>query len=362
MRIQSSAVSLDSSRSYEEFWSQNVAVSKWNSATGAITSTTAKSSSANQQNDFVSDATSSDSSGTFQDTLTDLKNRFEETQSVRVSQLQDKLQSMDRMRKGMIDYLIQILFHQQMPVDDMADTTSTSSYGFSGYGALQAGSGSGGRYESSFYYSESEYTSLDAKASVVTSDGRTIDVNMTLELSRTFVESTSQIIDYGSPMLCDPLVINLDTPSAQVSDQKFFFDLDCDGNEEEISNLKAGSGFLALDKNSDGIINDGSELFGTSSGNGFADLAKYDQDGNGWIDEADEIFDQLRIWTRDANGEDHLCALGKAGVGAIYLGSSSTDFSLKDASNNTNAVIRSTGLFLYESGRSGTVQQLDLAQ
>lgn len=361
MRIQSSAVSLDSSRSYEEFWSQNVAVLKWNSATGAVTSANAQASSANQQNGPVSDATSSDSSGTFQDTLTDLKNRFEETQSVRVSQLQDKLQSMDRMRKSMIDYLIQMLFNKQIPVDD-TNSTSADSYGFDGYSALQAGSGSGGHYESSFYYSESEYTAFDAKASVVTSDGRTIDVNMTLELSRTFVESTSQIIDYGSPMLCDPLVINLDTPSAQVSDQKFFFDLYCDGNEEEISRLEAGSGFLALDKNSDGIINDGSELFGTSSGNGFSDLAKYDQDGNGWIDEADDIFDQLRIWTKDANGEDKLCALGKAGVGAIYLGSSSTDFSLKNAQNNTNGVIRSTGLFLYENGGSGTMQQLDLAK
>lgn len=361
MRIQSSAVSLDSSRSYEEFWSQNVAVLKWNSATGAVTSANAQASSANQQNGPVSDATSRDSSGTFQDTLTDLKNRFEETQSVRVSQLQDKLQSMDRMRKSMIDYLIQMLFNKQIPVDD-TNSTSADSYGLDGYSALQAGSGSGGHYESSFYYSESEYTAFDAKASVVTSDGHTIDVNMTLELSRTFVESTSQIIDYGSPMLCDPLVINLDTPSDQVSDQKFFFDLDCDGNEEEISRLEAGSGFLALDKNSDGIINDGSELFGTSSGNGFSDLAKYDQDGNGWIDEADDIFDQLRIWTKDANGEDKLCALGKAGVGAIYLGSSSTDFSLKNAQNNTNGVIRSTGLFLYENGGSGTMQQLDLAK
>lgn len=361
MRIQSSAVSLDSSRSYEEFWSQNVSVLKWNASTGAITNIAAKASSSQTQDGPISDATSSDSSGTFQDTLTDLKNRFEETQSVRVSQLQDKLQSMDRMRKNMIDYLIQMLFNKKMPFDDMANDTSDS-YNFDGYGALQAGSGSGGHYESSFYYSESEYTSLDAKASVVTSDGRTIDVNMTLELSRSFVESTSQIIDYGAPMLCDPLVINLDVPSAQVSDQKFLFDLDCDGNEEEISKLNAGSGFLALDKNSDGVINDGSELFGTASGNGFADLAKYDQDGNGWIDEADDIFDQLRIWTKDANGEDKLCALGKAGVGAIYLGSSSTDFSLKNAQNNTNGVIRSTGLFLYENGNSGTVQQLDLAK
>ena len=130
---------------------------------------------------------------------------------------------------------------------------------------------------------------------------------------------------------------------------------------EYISQLSAGSGYLALDKNGDGEINDGSELFGTASGDGFADLAQYDSDGNGWIDEADEIFDKLRIWSVDASGESTLIGLGKAGVGAIYLGSSDTEFSLNDMHNNTNAVIRKTGMFLYENGMAGTVQQLDLA-
>ena len=140
------------------------------------------------------------------------------------------------------------------------------------------------------------------------------------------------------------------------------FDLDADGNEEEISMLESGSGYLAFDKNGDGIINDGSELFGTSNGNGFADLAQYDKDGNGWIDEADEIFDKLRIWVKDADGNDNLMSLSETGVGAIYLGSRDTDFSLNNLSDNhTNGVIRKTGMFLYENGQTGTMQQLDLA-
>ncbi len=129
------------------------------------------------------------------------------------------------------------------------------------------------------------------------------------------------------------------------------------------SKLGAGSGFLALDKNGDGIINDGSELFGALTGNGFAELAKYDQDGNGWIDEADEIFNKLLIWQKDEQGNDVLRGLGAAGVGAIYLGSANTNFSLNSATDNhTNAVIRQTGMFLYENGESGTMQQVDFAQ
>ena len=83
----------------------------------------------------------------------------------------------------------------------------------------------------------------------------------------------------------------------------------------------------------------------------------------GWIDENDPIFDKLRIWTKDANGKDILCALGKAGVGAIYLGNAQTDFSLNSSrDNSTNALIRKTGIFLYENGSCGTVQHVDLAK
>ena len=165
-----------------------------------------------------------------------------------------------------------------------------------------------------------------------------------------------------SVILTDPLVINLESNSASVTDQKFFFDLDSDGKEEQISQLGAGSGFLAYDKNGDGIVNDGSELFGTKSGDGFADLADYDEDGNGWIDENDDIFQKLKVWTKDAEGNDKLLDLKEANVGAIYLGSADTQMHLNDAyTNQTNAVIRKTGVFLRESGEVGTIQHVDLA-
>ena len=55
-------------------------------------------------------------------------------------------------------------------------------------------------------------------------------------------------------------------------------------------------------------------------------------------------------------------SLSETGVGAIYLGSRDTDFSLNNLSDNhTNGVIRKTGMFLYENGQTGTMQQLDLA-
>lgn len=232
------------------------------------------------------------------------------------------------------------------------------------------GGGSGGNisYQSyemtnQYYYSESESTSFSVDGVVRTADGREIDFNLELSMSRSFSQYYEEHYEYNQIQYTDPLVINLDGNIAELSDQKFFFDLDCDGEMEEISSLGAGSGFLSLDLNGDGIINDGSELFGTQSGNGFADLAKYDVDGNGWIDENDPIFEKLTIWTKDENGNDVLYKLKDVGIGAIYLRSAATEFSLNSAKDNSNnGVIRSTGIFLYENGGVGTMQHLDLAR
>lgn len=283
----------------------------------------------------------------------DLFDRFRSSQSVsgtqRVSR-SDSLQNLIKIREQTLNYLLNLLLGK--------DTRSGSS-------ALSQISGlnqpSGGQYTAEFYYEENETTSFSTDGVVKTSDGREISFNVELTMSRSFTQYTSQTIDFGTPRLMDPLVINLDAPAADVKDQKFFFDLDADGHDEAISRLGAGSGFLALDKNGDGQINDGSELFGALSGDGFADLAKYDHDGNGWIDEADDIFDKLLIWSKDANGNDQLVGLGKAGVGAIYLGAQNTQFSMNNAHNEVNAMVRQTGMFLYENGGIGTIQQLDLA-
>ncbi len=211
------------------------------------------------------------------------------------------------------------------------------------------------------FFAETEHTAYEAKGVAKTADGREISFGVTVEMSRGFCQRY-ETLTQETLTLCDPLVINLDSNTASVSDMKFLFDLDADGEEEEMSFAGKGSGFIALDKNGDGKINDGSELFGTKSGDGFADLAAYDEDGNGWIDEADSIYKDLRVWTKDENGNDILMDLKSADVGALYLGNASTEFSLNEMeTNKTNGVIRSTGVYLKESGGVGTMQHVDLA-
>ncbi len=162
--------------------------------------------------------------------------------------------------------------------------------------------------------------------------------------------------------MIDPLVIKLDNAPMEIPDQKFYFDLDCDGEEEEISKAMKGAGYLALDLNGDGVINNGRELFGPSTGNGFKELAQYDEDGNGWIDENDSIFEKLRIWTMDENGKAELYGLKKSDVGAIYLGKVNTNFYSYNNEHIAQGAIRETGVFLRESnGSAGAIMHIDLA-
>ncbi len=210
-------------------------------------------------------------------------------------------------------------------------------------------------------YTEQETLNVASQGVITTEDGQEISFMMELEMAREFELEENFASEFESRTMIDPLVINLDGGSAGLSSGSFTFDLDADGATEEISFARQGSGFLALDKNADGQINDGSELFGTQGQNGFSDLAQYDEDGNRWIDENDAIFDELKIWTRDEQGNDQLLSLREAGVGAIYLGSTSSTFELKDDQNNSLGEIKRTGVFLMEDGAVGSIQELDLA-
>lgn len=207
---------------------------------------------------------------------------------------------------------------------------------------------------------EEESTTFEGKGTALTEDGRSIDFNLSFSLSSRLTEYAGMSVSSAVNMI-DPLVINVGKEITHISDQNFFFDLDCDGIDEKISAPSAGSGFLTYDKNGDGIINDGSELFGARSGNGFKDLSAYDSDNNGWIDESDEIYGKLQIWLRNEDGTDTLMSLKEADVGAIYLGSASTEFAERNSSLVMAGMLRASGIFLRESGGVGTVQQLDLA-
>lgn len=208
-------------------------------------------------------------------------------------------------------------------------------------------------------YREEESTSFFADGKVTTADGRKIDLSYQMNLDHRYFRKDQFVHKEKGYVLIDPLVINLDTTIPRISDIRIDFDLNADGKNENIQILEKGSGFLSLDKNGDGIINDGSELFGPSTGNGFMELSEYDNDRNLWIDENDPIYDELTIWAGDEEGQMQLTRLKDAGIGAIYLPNVSTSFGLKDEENDLEARIKNSSVALNEDGSVSSIQEMD---
>ncbi|MGE5254362.1 MAG: hypothetical protein ACM3N7_10390 [Planctomycetaceae bacterium] len=220
--------------------------------------------------------------------------------------------------------------------------------------------GWGVRYEMHETCAEKEETVFRAGGIVRTADGQEIRFALDLKMSREFVQSTDVRFAAGDATPIDPLVINFSGTAAQLADQTFAFDLDADGKEEEVPLLAGGSGILVFDRNQDGKVNDGTELFGPSTGNAFAELAAYDGNGDRWVDESEAIYRSLFVRTRDAEGNDSLQGLKEAGVGALYVSSADSPFALKDSENSLCGQIVRTGIFLQENGGAGTLQQLNV--
>ncbi|MBV7534453.1 carboxypeptidase regulatory-like domain-containing protein [Duganella sp. sic0402] len=115
------------------------------------------------------------------------------------------------------------------------------------------------------------------------------------------------------------------------------FDLLGTGKAIQSGWLSKGDGFLAIDRNGNGAIDDISELFGgASKGSGFAKLASYDSNGDGVVDAHDADFASLLIW-QDANSDGktdagELMTLTQAGV--ISLTVAHTELPFLDANNN----------------------------
>ncbi|MBP9218342.1 MAG: hypothetical protein KBD39_02875 [Sterolibacterium sp.] len=292
------------------------------------------------------------------------------------NQGQSQVRSLDNQRDALehdphlslIRQMVEMLTGEKIQLISSAhlQTSTTVDIGISSSTANQttqvpARAGFGVEYDRHEFYTESEQTTFQASGTIRTRDGKDISFQLDLQMSRNYREENHLSVRAGDAVRKDPLVINFDGAATQLQNQRFSFDLSGNGQQEQIALLGHHSGYLALDMNDNGRIDSGRELFGVASGNGFADLARYDDDGNGWIDENDAIYGKLRIWSPDGKNGGTLHSLKEKQVGALYLGSQATPFELRDAGNQSLGAVRSSGVWLNEAGQAGTLQQIDLS-
>lgn len=213
---------------------------------------------------------------------------------------------------------------------------------------------------------ETETTHLSAAGVIRTTDGQEISFKLDLMMQRYHREETHVSIRAGDAVRKDPLVLNFGGTAAQLSNQRFLFDLfntgdtGDNGGGEALPLFASASGYLALDIDGNGRIESGKELFGPATNSGFGELASHDDDGNGWIDEADAIFKRLAVWAPAVDGEGKLYLLKELGVGAISLGHVATPFELRGSGNTDLGAVRASGVWLSDSGKVGSIQEIDL--
>ena len=177
--------------------------------------------------------------------------------------------------------------------------------------------------------------------------------NTTYLTSRTFIR-------------CDPLALDLDADGLETTAiggaSTILFDHDGDSIKTGTGWLKGDDAFIALDRNNNGTIDTGAELFGVDTvlatgqkaANGFAALADLDSNLDGVFNSADTQFTNVRLW-RDLNQDgisqtNELTTLTDAGITGINLTSTATNLTLTGGNVQTAA-----GTYTKANGQTGTV-------
>jgi hypothetical protein len=203
-----------------------------------------------------------------------------------------------------------------------------------------------------------ESCSFNASGKVCLQDGSSRQFDVAYQNAQS--SESTQILGAQRLTLKDPLVVDMGPATTKLSQQSVDFDLDNDGKKESMHLPDTRSGLLFLDRNHNGVADNGSELFGPQSGNGFSDLAKLDDDHNGWIDEGDAAYKDLKLWQSGDQPAGRVQTLAQAGVGAMATASVQTEYGLKE-SDQVLGQIRASSVWLGEHGGAGSVRQIDLA-
>lgn len=203
-------------------------------------------------------------------------------------------------------------------------------------------------FEMSYRYQQ---VSANFTGAVELADGRAFSWSFDLQMqSEQFAMSVSQV---SAPK--DPLIVSFDQQPFRYTGETRSFDFFANGEQKQLATLSPSQYYLAIDRNQNQQIDHGAELFGPMTNHGYQELARLDDDGNGFIDANDQQWSHLALWQPGAA----LKSLAEMGVAAISTESASTSFGIYDG-DKLQAHIARSGIFLRETGEVGLVQQVDL--
>lgn len=136
-----------------------------------------------------------------------------------------------------------------------------------------------------------------------------------------------EIVDLVAGGISSPIVIDLHGDgivTSYLEGSTIKFDLTNDGKSETVGWLSGEDGFLVMDHNLNGIVDNAGEMFGGANrGEGYAKLSTLDSNGDRLIDSSDENYQSLLIWQdKNQNGitdAGELTGLSELGVSELRL-------------------------------------------
>ena len=150
--------------------------------------------------------------------------------------------------------------------------------------------------------------------------------SVSVQLEFCFSFSASISVQQEIVQESDPIILDLDGDGYELTNHRdgARFDIQGNGARARTAFVTGGDAFLAIDRNGDGIINSGRELFGDQNGavNGFEELRKFDSNGDNVINRLDKDFDRLLLFRDNGNGfteAGELLTLKDAGIDEISL-------------------------------------------
>ena len=179
-------------------------------------------------------------------------------------------------------------------------------------------------------------------------------ISMEMKVNFTFDLQGGQARVEVEGAMADPLVIDLDGDGIETTTLKngVNFDINGDGIKEKTAFTTGGDGLLALDRNHDGKITSGTELFGDQNGaeDGFMELAKFDSNNDSIINREDPVFKDLKVMIGNSS---ELYTLDRLNINEISLmGKKKAGF------YNNNNYIKETAAFKRSDGSQGNIGEV----